>query len=158
MALRIDDVLLQLHTALHRPLELDEWTTCSDIQQERIVRAWDRTLGLTRTNSDGSATGGWRERLARCFGVSKTPPTTSIVSTAGVARIRLDPRDRRYEEGILRIDLLSAQFAAAASGSTKNSASDGMKWVGLVRDDVLARRRGIVHPRDLERCWSLLVE
>jgi hypothetical protein len=33
-----------------------------------------------------------------------------------------------------------------------------MKWVGLVRDDVLARRRGIVNPHDLERCWSLLVE
>jgi hypothetical protein len=82
---------------------------------------------------------------------------TMTTSTAGVARIRLDPRDRRYEEGILRIDLLAAQFAAA-SESNRKGASDGMKLVGLVRDDVLARRRGIVHPRDLERCWSLLVE
>jgi hypothetical protein len=157
MALSIDDVLLQLHTFLHRPLELDEWIACSHPQQERIVRAWDRALGLIHTSSDGNATGGWRERLARCFGVAKSPPTTSTVSTAGVARIRLEPRDRRYEEGILRIDLLAAQFAAA-SGSNKKSTSDGMKWVGLVRDDVLARRRGIVHPHDLERCWSLLVE
>jgi hypothetical protein len=84
---------------------------------------------------------------------------STTVPTAGVARIRLDPRDRRYEEGILRIDLLAAQFAAAAaSESNRKGASDGMKLVGLVRDDVLATRRGIVHPRDLERCWSLLVE
>src|SRR5450631_1662089 len=98
MALRIDDLLLQLHTSLHRPLELDEWTACSHLQQERVVGAWDRALGLGHTNSDGSSTGGWRERLARCFGVTKSPPPTiSTVSTAGVARIRLESKDRRYE-------------------------------------------------------------
>jgi len=95
------------------------------------------------------------------------PAPSGAIAPPGVkaTEIRPGPKERRYEEGILRIDLLAAQFSASCRHRhhskgpiDQESGPDGIKWVGLVRDDVLARSRGIADPHDLERCWSLLVE
>jgi hypothetical protein len=176
-----DDILSRVHEALYHPLTLSEWNQLPPTFQNRIIHVWSRALGgaiTTGHSMENKSKLGWIERLGKYL-VGRMPshPTHTNVTahTVGLDVGRADGKvERRLEQGLLRIDFLVAQYrypkttlvgnqqkghfnAQREKEKDKDNGLDSIKWIGLVRDDVLATARGIKEPGELQRCWSLLL-
>jgi hypothetical protein len=122
---------------------------------------------------------GWIERLGKYLvgRIPSHPTRANVIATHGntpgfdVSRAN-GKVERRMEQGLLRIDFLAAQYrypkttlvgnqqkghVNAEKEKDNDNGLDSIKWIGLVRDDVLATARGIKESGELQRCWSLLL-
>jgi len=174
-----------VHEALHHPLTLHEWNQFPPTIQNRIIHAWSRALGVTTGHyftENNKNKLGWIERLGKYL-VGRIPSHTTRANviathssnTPGLDVGKVDGKvERRMEQGLLRIDFLAAQYRYPKTtlignqqkghvnmerekGKDNDNGLDSIKWIGLVRDDVLATARGIKESGELQRCWSLLL-
>lgn len=161
---RADDVLSAIHTALHQQITHREWNQLPHAQQQRITSVWEDALALSESGTpppnplQAGAPSPWYTRLFPATATATAPcckpKYQRHASEAGI----LPPqaangdeeegyektivlRKRERAEGILRIDWVC--------GKTR--------WGGLVRDDEIARRRGVPTEK-WEQTWCLVLE
>lgn len=157
-----DDVLSAVHTSLHLQITHREWKQLPQAQQERTTSVWEDALALSESGSpppnslQAGASSPWYARFipatatAPCCkpkyrrhaseaGILPPTPTNGGEEEGNEKTIVL--RKREHSEGVLRIDWVC--------GKTR--------WGGLMKDDEIARGRGVPRER-WERTWCLLLE
>lgn len=124
---------------------------------EDVKFVLDETSSSKPTPKRSSRSESWIGRVLRCL-VGKTREDQDLEDDQDA----VFRRSREVGEGVLRIDwmcgMLASSLTPGQDWDPEMTMRTGTTWVGLVRDDVLARRRGIVEREDLEQCWSLLLE